>query len=390
MNTASNKIFYSFLLLLLLLPVFSYSFQGEEYDLSDFRNTIQQQLDTLYDANTDFGGVTIGVVLPDGQKCGFAIGYADEENKIKMKPQDRMLGGSTGKIFVSASMMQLVASGKVQLDDKVQTYLGHHEWYSRVQNYDLISIRNLMQHASGISRYVFAEQFQLDIHEDADRVWKPAELLAYVFDKDPLFVAGSDFAYADTNYILLAMILESVAKETMYDYVDKHILQPFQLSGISPQTERKIKGLVVGYNSPDDVFFPGTVVEDGQYKYNLQFEWAGGGFVMDVVDLAEAGKMIYEGQVFESSLLGEFYTGIDAKQLGGKWGLGVHMKETPMGMSYGHSGFFPGYVTNMLYFPDQGFSIAIQVNTSDRSKMGLYRKMFDVIPEVSKYIKSSN
>jgi D-alanyl-D-alanine carboxypeptidase len=47
-----------------------------------------------------------------------------------------------------------------------------------------------------------------------------------------------------------------------------------------------------------------------------------------------------------------------------KYGLGVIIQPTARGVSYGHSGFFPGYVTEMMYFPESKIAIAVQVNTS--------------------------
>ena len=374
-----------FILVLVLLSI--NEFQAQTHDISKFKNTIQIKLDSIYNKDIDFGGATIGIILPDGIECGFAVGYANISKKTKMKPEDRMLGGSTGKIFVSTSIMQLADKGQLKLDDNISKYLGDLEWFDRLQNHERLTIRNLMQHTSGISRYVFVEQFQIDIHKNPDRKWQPSELISYVLDIEPLFETGTDFAYSDTNYILLAMILENVSKTTMYNYVDANILKPNKLTRISPQINRKIKGLVVGYNKQDDEFYPGIVIENGVYKYNVQFEWAGGGFIMNVMDLAKAGKLIYENKLFSTSLNQDFYNGIDAKQLGGKWGLGVHIKETPVGLSYGHSGFFPGYVTDMLYFPDYEFSIAIQVNTSEGKNLRLYGKIHRIIPVIIEELK---
>ncbi len=372
------------LLLLLLLTTASFGFQSS-YDEVD--NHLKQVLDTLYDENDDFAGATLGVVLPDGKVLSYGIGYQNIEEKTPMDPASRMLGGSTGKIFVSASLMQLVERGRLQLDDRVSQYLGKYEWYSRIQNTETLTLRNLMQHASGISRYVFGDTFQEDVHKDPDRIWKPEELLAYVFDMDPLFEAGTDFAYSDTNYILLAMVLEEVTGTTMYQYVQDNFLSPHEFELTTPQVRRKIEGLAVGYNRPDDDFYPGVVVKDGDYKYNLQFEWAGGGFVTNSSELARAGKLIYENQLFSADLMGDFLNGIDAKRLGGTWGLGVHIQDTPQGQSWGHSGFFPGYITNMRYYPDHRFCVAYQVNTSDPRHLSLYRKMSAIASEIVKVLE---
>ena len=47
-----------------------------------------------------------------------------------------------------------------------------------------------------------------------------------------------------------------------------------------------------------------------------------------------------------------------------KYGLGVIVRPTPLGPTWGHSGFFPGYATEMMYFPELNMSAAVQVNTS--------------------------
>jgi D-alanyl-D-alanine carboxypeptidase len=48
----------------------------------------------------------------------------------------------------------------------------------------------------------------------------------------------------------------------------------------------------------------------------------------------------------------------------------VIIRQTPVGTSYGHSGFFPGYMTDMMYFPDQKVAVAVQVNTSVPRDLG--------------------
>lgn len=366
-------------ILLYLLLLSTASFAQREID--PLLEKVQAKMNAIYDT-IDHAGAIFAIVLPDGTYGAVPVGYADREAGMAMSAEHRMLGGSTGKIFVSAVIMQLVEEGVLDLDRPLRDYLGKYSWYARIQNADQLTLRNLMRHSSGISRYVFEAKFQEDVVKDPDRVWKPEELLAYVFDQEPLFPPGTDFAYSDTNYILAAMVLEEVTGKSMYKLVKKRILKPYKLKRISPQTKRKIKGLAVGYNGENDPFFPGRTVKDGVYQYNLQFEWAGGGFVMNPQDLARAGKLIYEGRVFDPELLKEFFDGVDAKRLGGLWGLGVHITDTPYGKAYGHSGFFPGYITNMQYFPEKGIAIAYQTNSSDADHRALFYAMREVVKVV--------
>jgi hypothetical protein len=53
-----------------------------------------------------------------------------------------------------------------------------------------------------------------------------------------------------------------------------------------------------------------------------------------------------------------------------KYGLCVIIRNTSAGVSYGHSGFFPGYITDMMYFPDKKIALAVQVNTSAPGSFG--------------------
>ena len=148
-----------------------------------------------------FPGATLGVVLPDGESFGLAVGYSDRDARTAMKPAGRMLAGSVGNTFAAATALQLVKEGKIQLDDKVEKYLGRESWFSRLPNAKEITVRQLMNHTSGLVRYEFKPQFTKDLTANPEKVWKPAELVAYLFDEKPPFEAGMGWDYSDTNYI---------------------------------------------------------------------------------------------------------------------------------------------------------------------------------------------
>ena len=95
--------------------------------------------------------------------------------------------------------------------------------------------------------------------------------------------------------------------------------------------------------------------------------------------------MLYEGRAFHPSLLKEMLAGVPA-ELGpeAKYGMGVIIRPTALGPSYGHSGFFPGYLTEVMYFPQSRIAIAVQVNTSAPRATG--RPLSSVIIELAKVI----
>src|SRR5690606_34417756 len=122
--------------------------------------------------------------------------------KAAMKPTDRMLAGSTGKTFAAATALQLVKEGKIGLDDKVSKYLGAEEWFERLPNANDITVRQLMNHTSGLVRYEFKDQFTKDLTANPDKSWRPEELVTYLFGESPPFAAGEGWDYSDTNYIV--------------------------------------------------------------------------------------------------------------------------------------------------------------------------------------------
>ena len=312
-------------------------------------------------------GVTAGVVLADGTSFGLAAGLADREAKIPLKPSDRLLMGSVGKTYVAAVALQLLGEGKIHLEDKIEAWLGKEAWFPRLPNGHEATIRHLMTHTSGLVRYEFQEKFMADLTRQPDKVWTPAELLSYILDLTPPFAPGQGWEYSDTNYIVLGLILEKAGKAPYYDMLRKRILGPLKLTDTVPSDSRRIPGLAQGYAGPGNPF-GGTdaMIKDGVFAVNPQFEWTGGGLACTALDLARWAKLLYEGKAFPAGLVKTMIDEAVPAQLGrdAKYGLGVIVRPTPLGMSWGHSGFFPGYLTEMMYFPDHKLAVAVQFNTS--------------------------
>jgi len=366
-----RKTLILFVLVSLLLSVTAQA-QKSVADSAALRTALQRKLDEWHKAGS-FPGATLGVVLANGESFGLAVGFSDREKKTPMKPNDRMLAGSVGKTFAAATALQLIKEGKIALDDRVEKYLGSEKWFSRLPNAKEITVRQLMNHTSGLVRYEFKEQFTKDLTANPEKVWKPAELVAYLLDEKAPFAAGQGWDYSDTNYIVLGMIIEKVTGKNFYDEATRRLLKPLKLTDTIPQDGPKLKGVVQGYAGPNNPF-GGTdaMIVNGKFAINPQFEWTGGGYASTAQDLARWAKMIYEGKAFAPELLPQILDGVAAPMLGRetKYGLGVIIRKTVAGTTYGHSGFFPGYMTDMMYFPEHKVALALQVNTSVGRSLG--------------------
>ncbi len=363
----------------------SFQINAQQVTNNQLVEKIDNRLDEIWKASKA-PGLSFSVVFPDGVLHTFTRGYANIEENIAMDSNTKMLGGSTGKVFYSVVALQLIEEGKLQLDAPIFDHMSDYNWFDRIPNAKKLTVRSLMRHETGIPRYVFNERFQKDVLKDVNRVWKPEELLSYIFDEKPQFEVGDSFAYSDTNYIILCMLIEKITGNSIYKEVQTRVLDKADLKNVVAQTSRSYKNIAQGYNGEEDAFYPGIQFnKEGKSNYNLQFEWAGGGLVITTADLAVLAKKIYEGQMFSPSLLPEYFNGIDAVNMGGQWGLGVHIRSTDNGNIYGHSGFMPGYITNMMYYAKHKFAICYQINTSDRAKTSIMRQL----PSIGRMIQDT-
>ncbi|MCA8969944.1 MAG: membrane dipeptidase [Planctomycetes bacterium] len=355
--------------------------QGDEAkapSASSVETALRSALGDLHERG-DFPGATLAVILPNGREFTIAVGKSSLEPAEDMRPTHQMPWGSVGKTFVAAMALDLIAKGKLQLEDRVATHLGASDesrWFARLPNHDTITIRDLLRHTSGLPRYVFARSFWNELRADPAKTWSPRELLGYVFDSKPLFEPGTNFAYSDTNYILLGIVLEKVAKTKVYDWVLENLVRPNDLQHTEPMTSRKLKDVAqghVGVTKPL-VGSPLAIGEDGLFVINPQFEWCGGGWYGSALDLARWGRLLWSGQALRHSYLQSLTNGVDAARAFGpraQYGIGAILRQDGGLRSIGHDGVFPGYSATVDWFPDIGIACALLVNEDGQRETGI-------------------
>lgn len=372
----------------LATPVRAWRTQVETIDTVALRSRLQARLDSVHAAGR-FPGATFAVALPNGGSLALSVGLADTVLRTPMRPDSRMLAGSVGKTFFAALALQLVDEGRLDLDAPISNWLGDEPWFARLPNGSDITVRQLMTHTSGLVRYEFDGAVTDKLTAEPDHVWTPEERVSYILDTEPPFAAGAGWEYSDTNYIVLGMILERITGEALYPQIARRVIDPLGLPNTVPSDRRQIAGLVQGYAGPNNPFGGrDAMLEDGAMIVNPQMEWAGGGYASTSHDLARWAKALYEARVFSAATLTIATQGTPARGLGrgASYGLGVIISATPLGTSWGHSGFFPGWLTEMRYYPDHDFAVAIQFNTSvsraiGRSPGAILQELADIVAE---------
>jgi D-alanyl-D-alanine carboxypeptidase len=336
------------------------------------RDDLQSTLDSLR-ARGSAPGLSAAVALPDGRTITVSSGLADSTGSVPLTPTHRMLAGSTGKTFFAALALQLVAEGRLDLDAPISRWLGKEPWFPRLPNGAQISVRQLMNHTSGLVRYEFSPEFARDLAADPLRVWRVPDQLAYILDQPAPFAAGAGWQYSDTNYLVLGLILEQILGGTAYDAIRTRLLAPWRLRGTIPSTSPVLPALANGYIGPrPTIGLTGAMQRGESLVVNPQFEWGGGGFASTPEDLARWGQLWYTGRAFPRELLPQALDAVPAPELGRnvRYGLGVIVRDSPAGPVFGHSGFFPGYLTEMRFHSATGIAVAVMTNTSNARLVG--------------------
>ncbi len=339
---------------------------------------LQQKLDQIV-AENGFPGATIAIAFGDGATLDIASGFADPQASQEMRVGARMFCGSTGKTFVSAVALQLVSESKLELADLASKYFESErdrEWFAKLPNSKDITVHSLMNHTSGLPRYIFQQTFLDDLNANPLKRRSPRDNLSLLHGVEPLHPVGGGWAYSDSNYLVLGLIIEQVTGESYYEAARKRLLDPLGLTNTIPATQPRIQGLIQGHIGSANPFgLPRQTLKDGAYALNPEFEWCGGGYVTNAADLANWLFALHSGKVLNDDAYAlliepvDFATGQPAEQ---GYGLGTFVWRTDNGLYYGHAGVMPGYLTQIEYSRDHQMAIAMQVNSDEGMGRGMH------------------
>lgn len=333
-----------------------------------------------------FRACNAAVALPNGKVWTFAIGTSDEKG-TPLKPSDRMLSGSIGKTYFMAEFLREWTRRGWGLDEPIRTWVGNEPWFEWLPGGPQITPRMLLNHSACLPEYFEIESAMEELNKSPLRAWTVADRLRHLKGQTSRGQVGKDFSYADTHYIVLAALYEKATGTNMTRQMERNLLHPLQLTGTIPSHRVAVRGLIAGYSTPLPPFtFKGPMVVKGKMLVNPQFEWGGGGFANTAESLARWQVALQTGKVLGPDLTKQMHTGIPANTgRDHQYGLGCQIRPYSGGLSYGHSGWFPGYLSDSAYFPKEGIAVAVQFNTDNmRSlKKNPYRYLTDILQLVT-------
>lgn len=288
-----------------------------------------------------------------------ASGVADAASGAPMGPGSRVRVASLTKSFVAVVALQLVEEGWLLLDHTVERWLP-----GLVPGGERITVRMLLSHTSGLPDYL-VDGFVGQARRDPGRVWAPEELVREALRRPARFAPGAPgrWSYANTNYILLGMIVERVTGNPLAYELEGRIIAPLGLrdTGLAPPTAE-----------PGDLA-RGYVKGRDYTALNMSVAWAAGGMYASAADVGVFLGALLGGELLRPETLAAMQGWVGT---GGAWGirdlaygLGLMRRTLPPAaglapaarLAIGHTGALGGYRIAAWHLPASGITVVAAV-----------------------------
>ena len=329
----------------------------------DDTTVLQAALTNLAQDRVDAGAVGIGVSvrLADGRRFEANAGFEAPDG---LTPYDShttvQIIGSMTKTYVAVLIMQLVEAGQITLDDTVDS------WVAAVPDGERITLRMLLNHTSGLGDYLpdLAPQ-------EYARAWTPMELVQRGIQVGPTSAPGSGLArYSNTNFVLLALVLEAEYGMTWGDVIQQQIAGPLGAQVTQTAAEALAADRVAGGWFLDSA--------SGEWRNALDVlhpsvGYGAGAMVASHRELARFIEAVFDGSLFadpsSAERMADFSVEVDPATLDGApptWhGLGMQRFVIGDLVLEGHMGHIVGYGACAFRDPMTGALIVVTVNVDD-------------------------
>jgi CubicO group peptidase (beta-lactamase class C family) len=329
----------------------------------------ERQIDALFAPWNRPGmpGAVVGVIRDGKVLFTKRYGMADIERGVPMTPATEFFIGSMSKQFTAFAIHLLAQDGKLSLDDDVRT------WLPEVPDFGKkITIRHLLHHTSGLRDY-FDLMFMAGLRP-GDVIDQDMALALIKRQRALNFEPGQEWAYSNTGYLLLALIVQRVSGKPLPEFARERIFEPLGMKHTLFQHDYRtlVPGRALSYEPADT----------GGYQYAaVNVATVGDGGVLTTVgDLALWDRNFYDGRVGGMDVVRQMQaTGVlnDGKPIEYASGLlvltyrGLRLVE--------HSGMIRGYGNQLWRFPDQHLSVMVFANTSDIDTFQTVRRIADMV-----------
>lgn len=308
------------------------------------------------------GGMSATVMTAEGTWIGTA-GKADGVRDLRI--DDQFAIGSTTKSVIAAQVMQLVEAGDLSLDDLADDHLPALDFDT-----NQATIRHLLSHRSGLPDHwpVVLELLAADLLQ----VWTPTDLLELVPTRRS--AVGRTYAYGDTNYLLLGLIIEQIRGRPLAQVLRGGVLAIDGVERLVYQPDEK---------PSEPMAMPGGESTDalevgGGYLPSPAGATANGpaaAIASDSPSLAQWWRALCAGQIVSPASLTAMTTAAGSDDYGQGYGLGLFNVAGGYGPSVGHAGWDSGYSSWAGCLPEKGAVVVVLTNREVDDIRGMARPL---------------
>jgi CubicO group peptidase (beta-lactamase class C family) len=294
-------------------------------------------------------GLSLAVIRDSKVEKLSAYGLANVELAVPASPQTVFQIQSITKTFTSAAILMLMEEGKLSLDDPIGKHLE-----GTPDTWKTITLRHLLSHTSGIKDFINepTASLRLDVSEtDVLRATAPRPLN---------FEPGEKYAYSNTNYHLLAMVIRKITGKSFGDYLNERIFTPLGM------TNTRIVSLSdIIPNRAAGYYWENGRLHNGNYIAQSILGYGGGGIVSTAEDMAKWAIALDGEKLLKKATLQAAWTPMKLNDgsnsvYGLGWGTGAVNGHRTVGHSGAHA---TGFTSAIIRFRDDNLSIIVLTNS---------------------------
>ena len=294
-------------------------------------------------------GMAVFVLRDADTLLARGYGFADLASKRTFSASSVFRVGSITKQFTAAMVLQLVAARKVRLADSLHRFLPEVAGPARHA-----TIHQLLTHTSGIPSYT-----ELGWFRQRGRRAIPKPEMIRLLDAEPLrFPHGAQWAYNNSGYYLLGVVIERVTGERFASHLRRAIVAPLALqhTGYCDASDG-VATTVTGYDLEGGSF-------DAVAPVDMANPFAAGALCSSAEDLARWMTALVSGRVVPDSLLRRMLAPVQLGDRRAQYGYGMELTELGGRRRIGHGGSLPGFDGYVATYPEAKLTIVVLTNSS--------------------------
>ncbi|AZB10822.1 class A beta-lactamase-related serine hydrolase [Chryseobacterium sp. G0162] len=265
--------------------------------------------------------------------------------------------GSVTKMMTAVLIFKLIEEKKLDLNDKLSAF------YPEVPNSELITLKNLLEHTSGLGSYVVKDGEVWVTEKTTDR-----EIMELIVKQGKSFEPGEKTAYSNSAYYLLTKILEKKHNKPFYQILYSEIIQPLRLKNLASFKPDQ-KNVFLPYRYENNSW---TILKK---EINL----------LNVIGVGDVSATPYDLNIFINSLFHNKILKKESMELmepkPGKenWGRGMAIWDFNDLIFYGHGGDTLGSHAILIYNKEDDLSIAYVTNGERIKKENFMQNVVDLL-----------